>query len=234
MPIRKEEDSVISAVYLAKKIAPHLKIIKTRFPASFRIRQAKVTGAIVLLAATLLMLEKLDCLRGFIFGGKKERENIRKRNEREAADAKWHEECEKELTEAGIVTAEEKYALEILSFVGMYLNKVVYPEETFKVNADIKIIVPGEEAVMDKNNFEKIITAAFEFGIYSAEDHFTFKGKHLQFKTFNPDLKERAAQILLTEINQKIDGGVVKLLERISVQRDADDKIVLKILQELS
>src|SRR3989339_1626724 len=103
MPIRKEEDSVISAVYLAKKIAPHLKIIKTRFPASFRIRQAKVTGAIVLLAATLLMLEKLDCLRGFIFGGKKERENIRKRNEREAADAKWHEECEKELTEAGIV-----------------------------------------------------------------------------------------------------------------------------------
>src|SRR3989339_588866 len=228
MSKQAEKDSSIASIYLAKKIAPHLKIMETRFPASFRIQQAKDTGVIVLFAATLLMLEKLDCLRGFMFGGKKERDNIRKCNEKEVADAKWHEECEKELTEAGIVTAEEKYALEILSFVGIYLNKALYPVETFGINADVKIIVPGEEAITDKNNFEKIITAAFENGIYSTEDHFTFKGKHLQFQTFNPDLKERAARILLTEINQKIDGGVVKLLERVSVQRDADDKIVLK------
>jgi len=246
MPESEQTLSEITSIYLAKRLAPHLKTVPIRVPLSAKIRlsPARIIWSIIFgTAGTIVILF-------FLLRHPKEYLEERKyAKENKKAYKRWGEfttqlekEEEERLKNTGITTREEENALVVATFAGLCFGRIIchadndggfFPLEVTKTKLTPSGALVVEEIRMDEKAFKKIVAASIKDGIVCLEDPYygmpLYKGMPRQFNTLNPDFEEKATNILLEEIHQRIDGGTeVTVLKNIAVKKDSDGKIYMK------
>lgn len=210
------------AIHFAKQIAPFLKTQELQLPLSVKIKF--FIGSII----------------GYVVEKIADRHE-ESEQERGVEIVSMEEDDEKILRDMGISTQEEENAYEVVVFAGMALSRFIWHADSLPKNEYVVEITRAythtnpygetksipEEIRMDEGVLKKMLLVAIADGIYCLEDHYygvpLYKGMPRQFKTVNPDFKEKAAEKLWEEISSRTEsGGKVNVFERVAVRKGAD------------